>query len=120
MTAAETVLWTLVRNRQFEGFKFRRQTPVAGAIVDFLCPELRLVIELDGGVHDLRQETDALRDATLEAAGFRVLRFRNQAFLDNPNVVLGAIRGHAAGMLIQPPHPTGSAGHLLPRGEKDQ
>ncbi len=120
MTGAETTLWALLRNRQFEGFKFRRQTPVADAVVDFFCPELRLVIELDGGIHDLKEASDSLRDVRLEAAGFRVLRFRNQAFLNNPNVVLSAIQGHAAGMLNQPPHPTGFASHLLPRGEKDQ
>jgi type I restriction enzyme R subunit len=119
MTGPEAQLWQLLRNRRFETLKFRRQTPVAGAICDFFCAELRLIIELDGGIHDLKEAEDSLRDARLEAAGFRVLRFRNNAFLDNPNLVLEAIRRHAAGMLTQPPHPTGSAGHLLPRGEKE-
>jgi type I restriction enzyme R subunit len=119
MTGAETILWNQLRNRGCDGFKFRRQTPLCGAVVDFFCAELKLVIELDGGIHGIKADSDSLRDARLTNAGFCVLRFRNQAFLNNPNVVLDAIRGHAAEMLIQPPHPTGSAGHLLPRGEKD-
>ena len=120
MTGAEAKLWSLLRNRRFEDLKFRRQTPVAGAIADFFCADLKLIIELDGGVHDLREAEDAVRDARLRSAGFVVGRFRNSAFLDNPNLVLEAIRRHAAGMLNPPPHPTGSAGHLLPRGEKDR
>lgn len=108
MTGAETRLWAMLRNRQFDGLKFRRQTPVAGAIADFLCPGLKLIIELDGGIHRLKEASDTLRDARLKNAGFTVLRFDNQAFLRNPNVVLDAIRGHAAAMLIQPQNSTGS------------
>ncbi len=118
-TGAEDHLWTLLRARRFEGLKFRRQAPVAGRIVDFLCPELKLVIELDGGVHDLRLVEDAERDLLIAEAGFRVVRSDNEAFLRNPNVLLDAIRLRASEMRTRPPHPTGSAGHLLPRGEKD-
>lgn len=119
LTGPEALLWRQLRNRGCDGFKFRRQTPLCGAVVDFFCAELKLVIELDGGIHDLKGASDGLRDARLIRAGFCVLRFRNQALLNNPNVVLEAIRGHAAGMLIPPPHPTSSAGHLLSRGEKE-
>ena len=118
MTLAETRLWSLLRNRRFEGWKFRRQTPVAGFIPDFFCPELKLVIELDGGIHRLREESDALRDLRITEAGFAVIRFGNEAFLKNPNVVLDAIRLRAAEMRKQPPHPSRFASHLLPRGEK--
>jgi type I restriction enzyme R subunit len=110
----------MLRSRRFEGLKFRRQAPVAGFVVDFLCPELKLVVELDGGVHDLRETEDAVRDARIEAAGFVVLRFRNPAFESNPAVVFDAIRRHRARMLKPTPHPNGSAAHLLPQGEKDQ
>jgi len=109
VTAAEAVLWALLRGRRFNGLKFRRQTPVAGAIVDFLCADLRLVIELDGGIHVLREAEDAARDARLTEAGFTTLRFGNEAFLRNPNVVLEAIRLHAVAIRRQPPHPSGSA-----------
>lgn len=107
----------MLRNRQLDGLKFRRQAPVSGAIAGFACYEIKLVIELDGGVHDPHEARDAARDARIEAAGYTVLRFRNATFSKNPAVLLDAIRQHAA-MRTQPPHPTGSAGHLLPRGEK--
>ncbi|HWQ86364.1 endonuclease domain-containing protein [Brevundimonas sp.] len=96
MTGAEMRLWALLRGRQFEGLKFRRQTPIAGAIPDFVCPELKLLIELDGGIHDLKIVEDAERDLRLAEAGFTVLRFSNAAFLRNPNIVLEAIRAHSA------------------------
>ncbi|WP_292045225.1 MULTISPECIES: endonuclease domain-containing protein [unclassified Brevundimonas] len=117
MTGAEAILWSMLRNRQLGGLKFRRQAPVAGAIADFACHEIRLIIELDGGVHDLHEARDAVRDERLRVAGYTVMRFRNAEFSTNPAVVTEAIRQHARAR-IQPPHPTGSAGHLLPRGEK--
>ncbi len=94
MTGAEAKLWAMLRGRRCDGLKFRRHAPVAGAIPDFICPEIRLVIELDGGVHRLREHRDAERDAKLAAAGFAVLRFGNEAFLNNPAIVLAAIRRH--------------------------
>lgn len=120
MTPAETQLWSLIRNRGFDGWKFRRQAPVAGYVADFLCSDLKLVVELDGGVHRLREQAGAARDQRLTESGFTVLRSTNEAFARNPNILLDAIRLHAAKMGKQPPHPTGSAGHLLPRGEKDR
>ena len=118
MTGAEAILWSMLRNRQLDGLKFRRQAPVAGAIADFACHEIRLIIELDGGVHDLHEARDAVRDERLRVAGYTVMRFRNADFSKNPAVVLNAIRRHVS-MQTQPPHPAGSAGHLLPRGEKE-
>ncbi|WP_244093331.1 DUF559 domain-containing protein [Brevundimonas naejangsanensis] len=112
--------WRLVRDRRFDNLKFRRQTPVAGAICDFACTEIRLVVELDGGVHKLHEAQDVERDARLEQAGFMVLRSGNEAFLSDPNVLLGAIRLRADQMWTQPPHPSRSASHLLPRGEKGE
>lgn len=108
-TRAEDHLWTLLRGRRFEGLKFRRQAPVAGKIVDFLCPELKLAIELDGGIHDLRVVEDAERDLLIAEAGFLVLRSGNETFLRNPNVLLDAIRIRASEMRRQSPHPSGDA-----------
>jgi very-short-patch-repair endonuclease len=119
MTSTETVFWNLVRDRRLDGLKFRRQTPVAGSVCDFVCLELKLVVELDGGIHRLREAEDGLRDAKLRSAGFAVLRSGNQTFLENPNAFLAAIRHHASNVRIEPPHPSRSAAHLLPRGEKD-
>lgn len=97
-TQAEEQLWTFLRGRRFEGLKFRRQAPIAGKIVDFLCPELKLILELDGGIHDLRSLEDAERDARLSEAGFLVLRFENGPFQHNPNILLDAIRLRASEM----------------------
>ena len=108
-THAEDHLWALLRGRRFEGLTFRRQAPVAGKIVDFLCPELKLVIELDGGVHDLRIVEDAERELLIAEAGFLVLRSDNQAFLRNPNILLDVIRRRASEMRNRPPHPSGDA-----------
>ncbi|MBN8551293.1 MAG: DUF559 domain-containing protein [Caulobacterales bacterium] len=104
MTPAERVVWSLLRARGFRGFKFRRQERIDRWIVDFCCYKLRLVIELDGGVHRLKAAEDAARDADLERRGFTVLRFGNEAVLNSPGVVLAAIQTHAEG---PPPHPSG-------------
>ena len=75
----------------------RRTGRKAGNVADFCCPALNLILELDGGVHVLRTDSDAARDAWLTArAGFTVLRFDNEAVLNNPAVVLEAVRKHAA------------------------
>jgi len=89
-------MWRLLRGRGLEGLKFRRQMPIGSYVADFCCPALKLIIELDGGVHRLREESDARRDAWLAAQGFTVLRFGNEAVLRNPNLILEAVRQHAA------------------------
>ena len=99
-------MWKLLRDRRFADVKFRRQTRIDRWIADFCCYELKFVIELDGGVHRLREETDALRDADLARRGFTVIRFPNEAVLTNPGIVFDAIRQH---MRPAPPHPSGSA-----------
>lgn len=119
MTPPEARLWDMLRDRRFDGLEFRRQTPVAGAIVDFLCAELRLVVELDGGIYRAREAADAARDARLAEAGYVVIRETNAGFERNPNELLGRIRERAVQKRGTPPHQTGSAGHLLPRGEKE-
>lgn len=74
-TDAERFLWRHLRLRQIGGHKFRRQRPVGPYIVDFVCLEKALVIEVDGGQHSDRRSYDARRNAWLEKEGFRVLRF---------------------------------------------
>ena len=77
-TKAERRLWSALRARRL-GFKFRRQVPLCGYIVDFACFEKRVVIEVDGAQHAsaVGRAADRVRDARLGAAGFRVLRFWN-------------------------------------------
>jgi very-short-patch-repair endonuclease len=94
-TPAEAAVWRLLRGRGL-GWKFRRQAPVGRHTADFFCPGLRLIVELDGGVHVLRTVSDAARDAWLKEAGYTVLRFDNAAVLTNPNLLLEAIHTHAA------------------------
>ena len=89
-------MWKLLRDRSLEGFKFRRQMPIGPYIADFACPSLKLIVELDGGVHVLRAESDALRDAWLTSAGFTVMQFPNESVLENPAVVFEAVKAHAA------------------------
>ena len=81
-TTAEELLWEVLRDRQLDGIKFRRQHPMARFILDFYCSSARLVIELDGAVHDLQQERDEARTSALEGRGLRVIRFRNEEVFD--------------------------------------
>ncbi|MBI1294699.1 DUF559 domain-containing protein [bacterium] len=92
MTPAETRLWQHLRNRNLAGLKFRRQQPLGPFIADFYCAEHRLIVELDGAVHDQQQERDAARTDYLHQHGYRVLRFRNEAVMVNLESVLAAIR----------------------------
>lgn len=87
-TDAERVLWQALRNRQLGGFKFRRQHPIPPYIVDFVCLEHRLIVELDGGQHADAQMYDAARTAQLEQAGYTVMRFWNNEFLANTHAAL--------------------------------
>ncbi len=101
MTTAERTLWFAIRDRRLGGFKIRRQVSLGPYLVDFLCVEARLVIELDGGQHD--PELDAVRTAAIAAAGYDVLRFWNNEVLANlpgvPTVLLDMVRQRA---LTQP------------------
>ena len=95
MTYAETVFWKLVRGRGFEHLKFRRQVPLGPYVVDFLCRSARLVVELDGGIHDAPfydLEKQAARDAWLQAQGFTVLRFKNSELEQRGHLVMAKIR----------------------------
>jgi very-short-patch-repair endonuclease len=82
MTDAERRLWYALKDRRFEKFKFRRQVPIGRFIVDFVCFEARIVIEVDGGQH-ADSRSDQRRDRWLTANGFRVLRFWNNEVLRN-------------------------------------
>jgi very-short-patch-repair endonuclease len=90
-TRAERELWAWLRDRRLDGWKWRRQVVVGPFIVDFVCLEAALGIELDGDHHAEQHVYDARRDAYLRARGLRVLRFRNDDFLDNPAAVTNAI-----------------------------
>ena len=111
-TETEKRLWRLLRSGQLQGYKFRRQQPIGQYIVDFICLEKRLIIELDGGQHAQQATYDSERSAWLESQGFWVLRFWN-------NQVLGEVEAVKTGILealdrgANTPHP-----NLPPQGGK--
>ncbi|MEM6256144.1 MAG: DUF559 domain-containing protein [Cyanobacteria bacterium P01_D01_bin.156] len=76
-TPAEQILWECLRARRLVGYKFRRQHNIGRFIADFYCHEARLVVEVDGQIHDYQREKDAARDAWMRSVGLRVLRVRN-------------------------------------------
>ena len=88
MTQAERLLWHHLRARRFFGYKFRRQVPIGPYIVDLMCMDARLVIEVDGGQHACSRSQDEERDAFLAAEGFRTVRFWNNEVLGNIEGVL--------------------------------
>ncbi|MES2121002.1 MAG: DUF559 domain-containing protein [Pseudomonadota bacterium] len=100
-TDAEARLWSALRGRQLSGLKFRKQVEIDGYIIDFLCPERRLIIEVDGGQHT--PERDERRTAFLEGQGFRVIRFWNNDVLQNLDGVWTVIE---KALESAPPHPT--------------
>ena len=92
MTPAEKTLWTALRNRKLQGSKFRRQVNVGPYIADFFSWEHRLIVEVDGGVHDEREEYDEERDTYFYDRRFKVVRIRNEEVLHNLNSALQKIQ----------------------------
>ncbi|MBS4099137.1 MAG: endonuclease domain-containing protein [Sulfuricella sp.] len=91
-TDAEQKLWVHLRAHRFMDLKFKRQKPVGRYIVDFVCLEQRLIIEIDGGQHAEQTEYDQCRDAWLRNQGYAVLRFWNNVVLQQLEEVLEQIR----------------------------
>src|SRR4051794_6695821 len=102
-TDAELRLWRALRDRRLAGLKFRRQHPIGPFVTDFCCPDHRLIVELDGGIHDSQLEQDREREQLLIAAGYVIIRFPNERVIDNLSIVLAAIR--AAAEANQPEFP---------------
>lgn len=94
MTEAEAIFWNRVRNRNLCGKKFRREHPLFKFIVDFYCPEKKLVVEIDGKIHDFQKEYDERRTYELEKFGIKVLRFANEDILNNIENVLEEVKKH--------------------------
>src|SRR6266571_3606480 len=101
-TDAERILWFRLRDRRLNGLKFRRQVTIGRYIADFCCESARLIVELDGGQHAMRENQDAERTAALEAKGYLVLRFWNNDVLRNMDGVLESILDTLRPV---PPHP---------------
>ena len=90
-TNAERLLWSKLRDRRLMGLKFRRQRPMGPYILDFLCVERKLVIELDGGQHQQRIEYDGRRTRWLRSRAYTVLRFWNNEVLEDIDAVIDSI-----------------------------
>ncbi|HEX6901422.1 MAG TPA: endonuclease domain-containing protein [Thermoanaerobaculia bacterium] len=97
-TRAERAMWEILRDRRLQGIKFRRQHPISIYVADFFCHELKLIVELDGEVHDAprRAVRDANRDAYLRSQGCTILRFPNHDVFHDRESVLTRILETAA------------------------
>lgn len=107
-TPAEQVLWQHLRNRAVLDYKFRRQYSIDRFVVDFVCIEAALIIEVDGEIHQYTADEDSIRQEFLESLGFRVLRFSNEQVLREIDEVLRQI----SEKLTSPPTPL----HRVERG----
>lgn len=94
MTRAETMLWHALRNHRFDGYGFRRQTPIGPYCADFACLARKLIVEADGRRHETADAKvkDAERDAWLERAGYRVLGFPDDLVIGGLPIVIERIR----------------------------
>jgi len=93
MTEAEELLWSKIRRRQINGFKFRRQHPINQFVADFYCHDKKLIIEVDGGYHNepTQREHDQQRTYELEKLGITVLRFSNEEVENEMEKVIGRV-----------------------------
>ena len=105
-TDAENLLWRYVRAHRLLGAKFKRQYPVGCYIVDFICIDAKLIVELDGSQHLINKSYDNHRDIWLIEQGYCVLRFWNNEIFENPTGVLERIIER----LPSPPAPLPQAG----------
>ncbi len=102
-TDTERLLWKYLRVKQLEGYKFRRQEPIGSYIVDFICQEKLIIIEVDGSQHSVEKEKDSERDNWLQGEGYKVLRFWNNEVLTNTNGILEIIRDTLKHHPLTPP-----------------
>ncbi|MEO3386374.1 endonuclease domain-containing protein [Mesorhizobium sp. CAU 1741] len=116
-TRAETLLWYELRGLKSEGIKFRRQSPLGPYIVDFVCPAARLVVEVDGDLHESNggKRHDANRDAWLRSLGYHVLRVDEPDVIHNAWHVAQLIKDNVAVLVSDPTRPL--RGHPPLKGE---
>lgn len=110
-TQAEQILWKNLRHRRLRGLKFRRQHPIGPYIVDFYCTQHRLIVELDGGMHEMQKEQDRQRSSQLAAYGYRILRIKNHEVESDLESVLARIAEACGNSALLPEIPgEGQAG----------
>jgi very-short-patch-repair endonuclease len=91
-TVSENILWQAIRGHKLDGRRFRRQQPIGVFVVDFLCSSERLIVEVDGSVHDFQQERDQQRQNFLESLNFTVVRITNEQVEKHLDSALASIR----------------------------
>jgi very-short-patch-repair endonuclease len=110
-TPSEAILWRALRGKQLEGLKFRRQQPVGPFVVDFYCPQCRLVVEVDGPIHETQREADRSRQSLLEELGLRFVRVSAGLVENDLPAALGMIQA-----ALQEASPSGAPAPLSPCG----
>ena len=123
-TPEEAAMWKLLRHRRLHGLKFRRQFPIETFVADFCCYDLRLIVELDGDVHEEPSQAahDANRDAFLRSLGYGILRIPNHRLFHDPEGVVDELLKTALGRGWHPPGQVPSRAGASPspgRGESD-
>lgn len=91
-TKSEKMLWQALRGKKLDGIKFRRQQPIGPYIADFYCSSYRLVLEVDGGIHEFQHEADAERDEVMKTLGLKVLRLSAELVENDFTAALKKIR----------------------------
>ena len=102
---SEDMLWEELRNRRLAGVRFKRQQPMGRFVVDFFAPAARLVVEVDGPIHQGREDLDELRQRAIERRGLRFIRLRSQEVEQDLPAALARIEAALA-----PPRPAGERG----------
>lgn len=107
-TSPEQIMWQALRGRRLNNLKFRRQHPVANTtfVADFLCYEARLIIEIDGEIHNVQKIEDEQRQSALETEGYTVLRFTNEQMKSDLEAVLTTIARIADKLIMQNESPS--------------
>jgi very-short-patch-repair endonuclease len=101
MTTAEVILWSRLRSKQIDGHKFRRQQPIFNYIVDFYCHDLKLIIEVDGEIHSLKEviEYDKKRERILSINGYRLIRLSNFELISDTEAAITKIKTYITEIL---------------------
>jgi very-short-patch-repair endonuclease len=92
MTLSEILLWQQLKNKQLLGYDFHRQKPIDEYVVDYYCPKLKLVLEIDGDSHDGKEEADRIRQERLESLGLTMLRFWDSDVKNNVDGIVEQLR----------------------------
>jgi very-short-patch-repair endonuclease len=92
MTLSEILFWQQIKGKKLLGYDFHRQKPIDEYVVDFYCPRLKLVLEIDGDSHDGKEEADKIRQDKLESLGLTVMRFWDSDVKNSVDGIIDQLR----------------------------